>query len=154
MFRMTIAAGAALAALSLPPAQAQAQDQAQDRPILEIVWPGAGSVVELGSDPERAVGVVVRSNFTLLPAGQCGDNRRCGHIHMRIDPDGDSCNIPGRPYNSMNSDFGGDLIKARFGHCPDATGRHVIGVLLADDHHRPILVDGAPITALVAVTTR
>jgi hypothetical protein len=154
MFRMTIVAGAALAALSLPPAQAQAQAQAQDRPILEIVWPGAGSVVELGSDPERAVGVVVRSNFTLLPAGQCGDNRRCGHIHMRIDPDGDSCNIPGRPYNSMNSDFGGDLIKARFGHCPDATGRHVIGVLLADDHHRPILVDGAPVTALVAVTTR
>jgi hypothetical protein len=54
----------------------------------------------------------------------------------------------------MNSDFGGDLISARFGHCPTATGEHVIGILLADDHHRPILVNGRPVTALVRVTTR
>ena len=58
---------------------------------------------------------------------------------MKIDPEGDTCNSPGKPYNSMNSDFGGDLIKARFGACPDAAGRHVIGILLADDQHRPIL---------------
>jgi len=51
---------------------------------------------------------------------------------MKIDPAGDTCNIPGRPYNSMNSDFGGDLIQARFGHCPMSVGKHVIGVLLAD----------------------
>jgi hypothetical protein len=73
---------------------------------------------------------------------------------MKIDPKGDSCNIPGRPYNSMNSDFGGDLIKARFGHCPQALGAHVIGILLADDDHKPILVDGKPVTALVRVTTK
>jgi hypothetical protein len=128
--------------------------QAQDRPTLEIVWPKADSVIELGNDPEKAIGVVVRSNFTLLPAGKCGDNRQCGHVHMKIDPDGDTCNIPGKPYNSMNSDFGGDLIKARFGHCPDAVGKHVIGILLADDHHQPILVDGQPVTAVVTVTTK
>ncbi|MBQ0822230.1 hypothetical protein HPT29_022725 [Microvirga terrae] len=127
---------------------------AEDRPILEIVWPQPGSAVELGNDPEKATGIVVKSNFTLLPAGQCGANRQCGHVHMKIDPDGDTCNIPGKPYNSMNSDFGGDLIKARFGHCPKATGQHVIGVLLADDHHRPVLVDGKPVTALVTVTTK
>ena len=34
-----------------------------------------------------------------------------------------------------------------------APGKHVIGVLLADDHHKPILVDGKPVTALVTVTT-
>ena len=73
---------------------------------------------------------------------------------MKIDPKGDSCNIPGKPYNSMNSDFGGNLIKARFGHCPDALGPHVIGILLADDHHKPIIVDGKPVTALVTVTTK
>jgi hypothetical protein len=73
---------------------------------------------------------------------------------MKIDPAGDTCNIPGKPYNSMNSDFGGDLIKARFGHCPEAAGKHVIGVLLADQHHQPILVDGKPVTALVSVTTK
>ncbi|RUV89012.1 hypothetical protein EOA88_13580, partial [Mesorhizobium sp. M5C.F.Ca.IN.020.14.1.1] len=78
----------------------------------------------------------------------------CGHVHMKIDPAADTCNIAGKPYNSMNSDFGGDLIKARFGHCPDAAGKHVIGVLLADDHHKPILVDGKPVTALVTVTTK
>ena len=126
---------------------------AQDRPTLEIAWPPAGSVVTLGDDPERAIGVVVRSNFALRPAGSCRDNRQCGHVHMKIDPKGDSCNIAGKPYNSMNSDFGGELIKARFGHCPNPRGAHVIGILLADDHHQPIRVDGKPVTATVAVTT-
>jgi hypothetical protein len=128
--------------------------QAEDRPTLEIVWPQPGSAVDLGNYREKAVGVVVRSNFALLPAGQCGVNRQCGHVHMKIDPDGDTCNIPGKPYNSMNSDFGGDLIKARFGNCPDAVGQHVIGVLLADDHHKPVLVDGKPVIALVTVTAK
>ena len=126
---------------------------AQDRPTLEIAWPVAGSVVTLGDDPEGAIGVVVRSNFALRPAGSCRDNRQCGHVHMKIDPKGDSCNIAGKPYNSMNSDFGGELIKARFGHCPNPRGAHVIGILLADDHHQPIRVDGKPVTATVAVTT-
>jgi len=128
--------------------------QAQDNPTLEIVWPKAGTVITLGDDPERSIGVVVKSSFKLLAAGQCGPNRQCGHVHMKIDPNGDTCNIPGRPYNSMNSDVGGDLIKARFGHCPSPTGRHVIGILLADDHHQPILVNGKPVTALVEVTTQ
>jgi hypothetical protein len=127
---------------------------AEDRPTLEIVWPQPGSAVDLGNDPEKAIGVVVKSNFTLLPAGQCGAKRQCGHVHLKIDPDGDTCNIPGKPSNSMNSDFGGDLIKARFGHCSKAAGQHVIGVLLADDHHKPVLVDGKPVTALVTVTTK
>lgn len=123
-------------------------------PTLQIAWPPEGAVIPLGADAERSVGVVVQSNFKLLPAGQCGTDKRCGHVHMKIDPEGDSCNLPGRPYNSMNSDFGGDLIKARFGPCPSAAGTHVIGVLLADDHHRPVLEDGKPVTALVKVTTR
>jgi hypothetical protein len=126
---------------------------AQDKPTLEILWPKAHSVIALGNDPENSIGVVVGSNFKFLAAGQCGDDKRCGHIHMKIDPDGDSCNIPGRPYNSMNSDIGGDLIKARFGHCPSSIGTHVVGILLADDHHQPIIVDGKPVTALVTVTT-
>ncbi|MCW5679557.1 MAG: hypothetical protein KIT07_00195 [Anaerolineales bacterium] len=147
MFRSASALGLVFAVTSLSMARAQ------EGPTLEIVWPPAESTVQLGDDPEGAIGVVVRSNFTLLPAGQCGDNPRCGHVHMKIDPDGDSCNIPGRPYNSMNSDFGGDLIRARFGHCAEPAGRHVIGVLLADDNHQPILVNGSPVTALVSVTT-
>ena len=127
---------------------------AQETAGLEIVWPTEAMIVPLGADADRVIGVVVRSNFTLRPVGQCGAEPRCGHIHMKLDPEGDSCNIPGRPYNSMNSDFGGDLISARFGHCPTATGQHVIGILLADNHHRPILVNGRPVTALVRVTTR
>ncbi len=147
MLRIIATTGLAFSLLSLAA-------QAQDRPTLEIVWPKAGSVIELGNDTEKAIGVVVKVNYALLPAGECGDNRQCGHVHMKIDPDGDTCNIPGKPYNSMNSDVGGDLIKARFGHCPDAAGKHVIGVLLADDHHQPILVDGQPVTAVVTVTTK
>jgi hypothetical protein len=148
MFRSVALTSFALIAASFMPVQAQ------DRPTLEIVWPSKGSVIELAGDPEKAIGLVVRSNFTLLPAGQCGENRQCGHVHMKIDPDGDTCNIPGKPYNSMNSDFGGSLIMARFGHCPNAAGTHVIGILLADDHHRPVLVDGKPVTVLVTVTTK
>ena len=127
---------------------------AQDKPTLEIAWPKAHSEIAIGDDLEKSIGVVVRSNFKLRAAGQCGDDKRCGHVHMKIDPDGVSCNIPGRPYNSMNSDFGGNLIKARFGHCPNALGTHVIGILLADDNHQPILMDGKPVTALVTVTTK
>lgn len=130
------------------------QASANDQPSLKIVWPTQGMVIELGADAERTIGIVVESNFELLPAGQCGSKKRCGHVHMKIDPQGDSCNIPGRAYNSMNSDVGGDLVKARFGHCPDPSGRHVIGILLADDHHNPIHVDGKPVTALVTVTTK
>lgn len=126
---------------------------AEEAPRLTILWPPEGATVPLGEDPEGVVGVVVESSFRLLPAGACGDDSRCGHIHMKIDPDGDDCNIPGRAYNGMNSDFGGALIVARFGHCPSPAGRHVIGVLLADDRHQPVLVDGRPVTALVAVTT-
>jgi hypothetical protein len=148
MLRIIATTALAFSLLSLGSAQAE------DRPTLEIAWPAAGSVIELGNDPEKAIGVVVRSNFTLRSAGECGDNSQCGHVHMKIDPDADTCNIPGKPYNSMNSDFGGELIRARFGHCPVGVGEHAIGVLLADDHHKPILVDGKPVTALVTVTTK
>ncbi|MFV0677443.1 hypothetical protein [Variovorax sp. tm] len=140
-----------LFAAALWASAASAQESA---PTLQIVWPPEGAVVQLGSDAERSIGVVVQSNYRLLAAGQCGGDKRCGHIHMKIDPEGDSCNLPGRPYNSMNSDFGGELIKARFGPCPSPTGEHVIGILLADDQHKPVLVDGKPVTRLVKVTTR
>lgn len=126
---------------------------AEDAPTLRIVWPPEGAVLPLSGDPDAPIGVVAESNFRLAPAGSCGDDPRCGHLHMKIDPDGDSCNIPGRPYNSMNSDYGGTLIVARFGHCPSPAGDHVIGILLADDHHQPILVNERPVTALVRVTT-
>lgn len=125
-----------------------------DAPTLRILWPKDQSEITLGDDPEHAIGVVVQSNFVLKAAGQCGAEPRCGHLHLKVDPTGDSCNIPGRPYNSMNSDIGGDLIKARLGHCPSPTGKHVIGVLLADDHHQPVLVDGKPVVALVTVNAR
>ncbi|WP_205749165.1 hypothetical protein [Frigidibacter oleivorans] len=126
---------------------------AEEAPTLRIVWPAQGMTVPVGHDAEGVIGVVVDSNFRLAPAGTCGDDPRCGHVHMKIDPEGDDCNIPGRNYNSMNSDFGGNLIIARFGHCSDRTGAHVIGVLLANDHHEPIMLDGRPVTALVPVIT-
>lgn len=123
-------------------------------PTLRIDWPIDGSVLTLGRSADQAVGIVVSSNFTLKPAGQCGAAPRCGHIHLKIDPEGDHCNQPAKPYNSMNSDFGGPLIAARFGYCTHPTGAHVVGVLLADDRHQPVLVNGQPVTALVRVTTR
>ena len=141
-----------LACLASAMAQTAGADQAA--PSLQILWPTEGSTIQLGTDPERAIGMVVSSNFRLKPAGQCGDDKRCGHVHLKIDPNGDTCNQPGKPYNSMNSDFGGPLIAARFGFCTQATGEHVIGILLADDHHRPVMVNGQPITALVKVKTQ
>src|SRR5947199_8325128 len=122
----------ALTIFALIPLQAAG---AQERPTLEIVWPRSGSSIALGQDKEGSIGVVVRSNFRLLAAGACAEDRRCGHVHMKIDPDGDSCNAPGKPYNSMNSVFGGDLIKATFGYCTTSAGKHVISIFLADDPH-------------------
>lgn len=127
---------------------------AQEPPTLEIVWPPEGATIPLGTDANRSIGVIVKSNYKLLAAGQCGKDKNCGHIHMKIDLQGDTCNLPGKVYNSMNSDFGGELIKANFGACPSPTGPHVIGILLADDHHQPVLVDGKPIIRKVNVITR
>ncbi len=127
---------------------------AQEPPTLEIVWPPADAEIGLGKDVDGSVGIVVKSNFRLLASGQCGEDLRCGHVHLKIDPSGHSCNIPGQPYNSMNSDFGGDLIKARFRHCPTPAGIHVIGVVLADDSHKPVLINGKPVVALIKVRTK
>ena len=147
-----------LMASGLGAAQAQSRatvsTPAQAEPTLSIVWPPAGAQITLGQDAQSAIGVLVSSNFRLMPAGQCGKDPRCGHIHMKIDPDGDSCNLPGKPYNSMNSDFGGPLIQANFGACIAPRGEHVIGVLLANDQHQPVLVGGKPVTALVKVKTQ
>lgn len=144
-------AAALMTALALAPA-AQAQGtRAADAATLTIDWPTNGSTVTLGSNPEKAIALLVSSNFLLKPAGQCGADPRCGHVHLKIDPDGDSCNQPAKAYNSMNSDFGGPMIAARLGYCPSPTGSHVIGVLLANDHHQPVLVNGKPVTALVTI---
>jgi hypothetical protein len=53
----------------------------------------------------------------------------------------------------MNSDFGGPLIKANFGACTEPAGEHTIGVLLANDQHQPVLIDGKPVIATVQVKT-
>lgn len=138
-------------ALTTALAMTAAAALAEDAPTLAIVWPPAETTIQIGADPAGAVGVVVASNFALKPAGSCNGDPRCGHIHLKIDPDGESCNQPGKPYNSMNSDVGGNLIAANFGYCLTPEGAHVIGVLLADDHHKPVLMDGKPVTALVPV---
>lgn len=130
------------------------QPSASGPPSISIVHPVVGAKIRLGGDLEKAVGVVVRAeNFTLKAAGQCGGAANCGHLHMKIDPQGDNCNQPGKPYNSRNSEHGGQLIQANFGYCATPTGLHVIGILLANDNHSPVLIDGKPVTALVSVET-
>ena len=44
----------------------------QDAPSLQIVWPPEGASLPLGGGKAQTVGVVVQSNFKLMPAGQCG----------------------------------------------------------------------------------
>jgi hypothetical protein len=126
-----------------------------ETPVLTIISPAPNAEIILGGDQEKAVDVTVNvADFTLRPAGKCEGNPKCGHLHLKIDPAGDTCNIPGRPYNSMNSDVGGEVIKAHFGYCQSATGPHVIGILLANDKHAPVIIDGKPVTASVAVTAK
>ena len=128
---------------------------AESDPTLVITSPAPNATVALGQDQEKSVDVVVEvTGFSLKPAGQCNGDPHCGHLHLKIDPTGDSCNIPGRAYNSMNSDVGGNLIKARFGYCDPPTGAHVIGILLAQDDHKPVMVNGKPVTALLPVTAK
>jgi hypothetical protein len=124
-------------------------------PALTIVSPAPNAKIIFGSDQEKAIDVMVKAaNFTIRPAGQCDGTPQCGHLHLKIDPSGDACNIPGRPYNSMNSDTGGEVIKARFGHCQSPSGTHVIGILLANDNHTPVIIDGKPVTASVTVMAK
>lgn len=149
--RTLACAGLALSCSLVWSQSADGPPAAEPAARLEIVFPPQGGTVSAGHDGDRSVGVVVQSNYRLMPAGQCGGDRRCGHLHLKVDPQGDSCNLPGRPYNSMNSDVGGSLIRAHLGACPEWQGEHVIGVLLADDHHKPVLVDGKPVTSTVKV---
>jgi hypothetical protein len=123
-------------------------------PSLFIASPSPNRSVKLGDDTEKSVKVVVvASNFVIRPAGQCGANQNCGHLHLKIDPTGDTCNIPGRNYNSMNSDTGTDVVMAHFAHCPNPSGLHTIGILLAHDNHTPVIVEGKPVTAAVSINT-
>lgn len=129
--------------------------QAGEAPTIAIVTPVQGAAVALGGDAEKSIEVRVRvTGFTLRAAGQCGSDANCGHLHLKIDPEGGSCDIPGRPYNSMNSDTGGDTIQARFGHCSSPVGPHVIGILLARDDHKPVIIDGRPMVATAYVIAK
>jgi hypothetical protein len=124
-------------------------------PTIAIAIPGDGATVSLGTDPEKSVEIALTvANFTIKPQGQCGGVADCGHIHLKIDPVDDSCNAPGSMGNSTNAATGTTRIKANFGYCPTPQGRHVVGVLLAHDDHSPVLVEGKPVTAVVAVTAR
>jgi hypothetical protein len=51
MLRIIATTALAFPFLSLPA-------QSQNRPTLEIVWPIAGSAIELGKDSEKAIGVI------------------------------------------------------------------------------------------------
>ncbi len=62
---------------------------------IEIAAPGDGAAVTLGGDAQRSVELEVRvGNFTLKPQGQCAGAADCGHVRLKIDPAGDSCNAP------------------------------------------------------------
>ncbi|MBR0643153.1 hypothetical protein [Plastoroseomonas hellenica] len=128
---------------------------ATEPPRLSILSPAEGAEVVLAPGPEGSVAVRVSvPGFLLRAAGACGGAPNCGHLHLKADFEGDSCNAPGRPYNSRNSDTGGDTILAHLGHCPVPTGRHSIGILLANDDHSTVLVDGRPVIATVTVVAR
>ena len=75
--------------ITLSGAPAQADEPAR----LSILWPPNGAVLPLSDAPDQPIGVVVNSNFVLKPAESCGGDLRCGHVHLRIDPEGTSCNI-------------------------------------------------------------
>lgn len=38
---------------------------------LDVIWPPAGASIPLAADHEGPIGVVVSSNFKLMPAGRC-----------------------------------------------------------------------------------
>src|SRR5690242_3991571 len=88
---------------------------AGDAPSIAIATPGDGATVSLGADPQKSVELAVTvANFTIKPQGQCGGATDCGHIHLKIDPAGDSCNAPGSQGNSTNAATGTNRIKANF----------------------------------------
>jgi hypothetical protein len=153
-WRKTAALGTALSLLGLAEARAQSV-AAAEVPAISIVSPAAGATVALGDDAGKTVVVKIAvTNFTIRPVGQCAGAPNCGHVHLKIDHPSDACNAPNSGGNSTNAAAGGNTIEAHFGFCPTPSGQHVIAVALAKDDHSFVLVDGKPVSAVVAVSAK
>jgi hypothetical protein len=109
-------------------------------PRVTILRPAAESTVKLGPDLHLTL-VFTTSGFTLRPVAGCGDVASCGIAHLNID--GDSCNQPGKSYNSvleagtLGHDF---FIEAEFEHCPSSRrgGPHNITISLHTAGGEPV----------------
>ena len=123
-----------------------------------IVTPTANSTVTRDGQGNLPVTFAL-TNFTLRDPGQCGSLANCGHIHLRIDGTGSTCNSPfteGGGYNNQISS--GTTAQARFNFCTapaTPTGTHTITLQLHDDMHNPVVdSSGQQIQAQVAVTVQ
>jgi hypothetical protein len=120
-------------------------------PRLEIINPSAGERVELGSDMRVDVDIFVR-DFDIDTVGKCaGESDPCGQVVLNID--GDACNAPGSPYNSI-LDHDRTEIEADFALCPAETrlGNHTITVSLLQQG-QPATKGSGTVAASITVTT-
>lgn len=108
-----------------------------DGPSVSVVRPDDGSQIRLSSDLRLTL-VISAEGVTLEPLGACGGAAGCAVAALNID--GDACNEPGKPYNSVldAGSLGHDFyIDAHFDRCPAArrAGRHEITISLRRDGH-------------------
>jgi hypothetical protein len=124
---------------------------------IQIVSPAADASATLlaGEGKELPIAFSIEG-ITLRPAGTCGSDPDCGHVHLLID--GTACNAPGAPYNvqSAGSPIGDDRyeVNALFKWCQMATGSHTVRITLQKDDHSDYTDEaGIHIAAEVKVTT-
>jgi hypothetical protein len=120
------AAGAAI--------EASVQVQATGTPAVRILSPFDGSIIEHASDADKTVPVKFDvTDLRLAPAGTCGKDPACGHVHLLVD--GASCNAAGEHYNNSGT---ASPLSAKVARCLSATGRHTLTVQLHRDDHSPL----------------
>lgn len=106
--------------------------KAAPTPTIKITAPAPGATVMLDATGGADVAFAV-ANFTLKSVGECGTDRACGHVAVRID--GNDCNGAGKIYNSEAT---ASPARASFGPCKMAAGMHVVELALHDDTHSDV----------------
>lgn len=121
-------------------------------PTLTLTAPAANAVVALGTDADKSIALTFTStNLTLKAAGQCGsDTSNCGSLAVEVD--GDSCDDAATGTPAVNSRGTASPINARLVHCGTAAGAHVIKLTVVKDDLTPLLANGQPVAAKVAIT--
>jgi hypothetical protein len=113
---------------------------------LSIVAPADHAMIELPAD--RQLAIDFNTSYTLQAPGMCASQANCGHVYVFID--GDSCDVPGLPYNRLAS---ASPAVADLSKCGMPIGAHTITLGLRNDDGSQVQDQfGDSVTSQIALT--